>query len=298
MTRSTNHARHPRLLALDIDGTLLDSHGRLPGVVRDAVQCVAAGGVQVVLATGRSPWYGVAEIAQALGLGGTQLTMQGALAMDPRTGRIDRARPLDSAVYLDALELAGALDIEPVVATPAGHRAARPVAGVDFVERRPGANRLRIQRDLRTLADDHPMRVYLPTGPARHHAVRLAMAGRFLGRAAVVWSDLEGVELIAHGINKGEAIEWLAARRGIALADVAAVGDAWNDTEMLRVAGRSAAMGTAPDEVRAAADIVVPDSDDAGLVDALAWLYPELIGVVDRRTPQVVAGERLGVHEG
>jgi hydroxymethylpyrimidine pyrophosphatase-like HAD family hydrolase len=218
--------------------------------------------------------------------------MQGALAMDPATGRVERSCPLDPEIYLDALAVAEELAIEPVVATPFGHRATRLLSGIDFVQQGPGVSHFRVMPQLRDLALHHPMRVYLPTGPERHDAVRRTLARRFLGRAAVVWSDLEGVELMAHGVNKGAAIEWLASRRGIPLDAVAAVGDAWNDVEMLRVAGRSAVMSSAPDAVKEAAHVVVPPSGEGGVVDALAWFLPELLGVRDRASRPATAEAR------
>lgn len=69
---------------------------------------------------------------------------------------------------------------------------------------------------------------------------------------------------------------WLAAARGIDLDEVAGAGDAPNDVAMLRIAGRSAAMGGAPAEVRLAADIVVPSSDDDDVLDAFRWFFPDL----------------------
>lgn len=282
---SPGQAAPDRLLALDIDGTILDRQCSLRDVVRDAIRHVAAAGVHVVLATGRSPWHGVAGFAAQLGLVGPQITMQGALIHDPATGAIERARPLPPDVYREVLAFAEEQDLDPVVGTLDGHRATRPLPGVDFLPPVAASPTFRCVTDLAGLAEDElPMRVFLPTRPERHRRVRLAVTERFLGRAAVVWSDRTGVELLAAGTNKGEAIEWFAAARRIPLASVAAVGDAPNDTEMLRVAGRSAAMGSAPPEVRAAADVVVPASDLAGVVDALSWFYPDLVQVFGRRT--------------
>jgi hydroxymethylpyrimidine pyrophosphatase-like HAD family hydrolase len=76
------------------------------------------------------------------------------------------------------------------------------------------------------------MRVYLPTPPDVHRAVRRRARERFLGRAVVVWGDTSGVELPAPSVNKGEALAWLAATLGHALNETAATGDATNDTEM------------------------------------------------------------------
>ena len=152
---------------------------------------------------------------------------------------------------------------------------------------------------LEQLVDQGPIRIYLPTGSERHRAVRMAAAMRFAGHASIVWTDLAGLELLAPGTNKGEAVAWLAASRGIALDEVAAVGDAANDTEMLRVAGRSAAMGSAPGEVQAAADIVVPPAGEAGIIEALRWFFPDLIGParqpIGRSTARTIHAEALNV---
>ncbi len=267
----------PRLLALDIDGTLLDERGLLRPVVRDAVASVAASGVEIILATGRSPWDGVAEIAADLGLDGPQITMQGALISDPVTRGIRRLRALPPDVYLDAVAFARDLRLDPIATLLDGHRAERVAEDFDgFWLAHDGPGRLVGEPDLAALASETPIRLFLPTGPERHWSVRLAAAERFLGRAAVVWSDLSGIELLALGTNKGEAVTWFAAGRGIGLDEVAAAGDAANDKELLRLAGRSAAMGSATSDVRDAADITVRASDDDGLVDALRWFFPDL----------------------
>ena len=267
----------PRLLAIDIDGTLLDERGLLRPVARDAVRAVAATGVEVLLATGRSPWDGVAEIAADLGLDGPQITMQGALISDPATGRIRRLRALSPEVYLDAVAFARELRLDPIATLLDGHRAEHVADNVDgFWLAHDGPGRLVGEPDLTALASETPIRLFLPTGPERHWSVRLAAVERFRGRAAVVWSDLSGIELLAMGTNKGEAVAWFAAGRGITLDDVAAVGDAANDKELLRLAGHSAAMGSAAADVREAADITVRASSDNGLVDALRWFFPDL----------------------
>jgi hydroxymethylpyrimidine pyrophosphatase-like HAD family hydrolase len=92
----------------------------------------------------------------------------------------------------------------------------------------------------------------------------------------VVWSDGYGLEFLAPGTHKGAAVEWLAMQRGLTLDDVAAVGDQANDREMLTMAGRSAAMGGAPADIAACADIRVPPSSESGILDAFAWFFPDL----------------------
>lgn len=269
----------PRLLACDIDGTILDDRGILRPAVRHAIGTIAGSGVDVVLATGRSPWSGVADLAARLGLDGPQITMQGALLSVPATGEVHRLRALPPALYRDAIRFGDELGLDPLVALLDGHRAVRLRDGGElFVLPLVEGEHFWYVNDLERLVDQRPIRVFFPTDPERHLAVRRAAAARFGGRASIVWSDLTGFEVLAPGTHKGEAVAWLAASRGIGLDEVAAVGDAANDTEMLRVAGRSAAMGSAPGEVGACADIVVPASGDLGVLHAFAWFFPDLAG--------------------
>lgn len=267
----------PRLLALDIDGTLLDGTGRLRDVIRAGVSIVAASGVQVVLATGRSPWQGVREVAATLSLTGLQITTQGAVISDPVTGHLERVRWLTPDAYHEAVRFAERNDLHPLVGTLDGHIARRVPEGISFGPTAPTTSGgFRTVADLREAIVDRPIRVFLPT-PAQEHRDLRERARRWFGAdAAVVWSDLTGFEILAPSTDKGDAVRWLADARGIDLGAVAAVGDAANDTEMLSIVGRSAAMGAAPAEVQAAADIVVPSSDDDGLIVALADFFPDL----------------------
>jgi hydroxymethylpyrimidine pyrophosphatase-like HAD family hydrolase len=233
----------------------------------------------VVLATGRSPWRGVAALAEELDLVGPQITMQGALLSVPATGEVRRLRALPPALYRDAVRFADELGLDPVVALLDGHRAERlPEDGELFVSPLDDGSHFRYVNGLERVVEERPIRVFLPTGPERHGVVRRAAAARFASRASIVWSDLTGIEFLAPGTHKGEAVAWLASSRGVALDEVAAVGDAANDTQMLRCAGRSAAMGSAPLDVQACADVVVPTSGDLGVLDAFAWFFPDLAG--------------------
>jgi HAD superfamily hydrolase (TIGR01484 family) len=231
----------------------------------------------VVLATGRSPWAGIADLAGILGLAGPQVTMQGALLSVPATGEVHRLRALPPTTYLETIRFADELGLDPVVALLDGHRAERLPDGIElFVSPLVEGPSFRYVSDLARLASERPVRVFLPTSLERHRAVRLAAEARFGTRASIVWSDTTGVEILAPGTHKGEAVAWLAATLGLGLDEVAAVGDGPNDTQMLRLAGRSAAMISAPAELYVVADIVVPPSSESGVLDAFAWFFPDL----------------------
>ena len=203
--------------------------------------------------------------------------MQGALISVPASGEVHRLRALPPPLYRDAVGFADEQGLDPIVALLDGHRAERlPEAGDLFVTPMVDGQNFRYVSGLERLVEERPVRVFLPTGPERHEAVRRAAASRFGGRASLVWSDTSGIEILSWGTHKGEAVDWLASSCGITLDEVAAVGDAANDVEMLRRVGRSAAMGSAPPEVRACADIVVPPASELGVLDAFAWFFPDL----------------------
>ena len=90
----------------------------------------------------------------------------------------------------------------------------------------------------------------------------------FAGRADVTISHPRFLEFVAPGVSKGRAVRWLARRLGIPLGATLAVGDQWNDLEMLAEVGHGAAMPTAPAAVRAVARYVAPPLEDEGVAPA------------------------------
>jgi hydroxymethylpyrimidine pyrophosphatase-like HAD family hydrolase len=94
----------------------------------------------------------------------------------------------------------------------------------------------------------------------------------FAGRADATLSHPRFLEFVAPGVSKGKAVAWLAHRAGIPLSQVMAIGDAYNDLEMLSDAGHGAAMASAPPEVRLAARYIaapVEENGSAALIEQL-----------------------------
>jgi len=266
-----------RLLAIDLDGTLLDPSGLVRPVVRDAIATVREAGVTVLLATGRSP-MGARGVCLELGLSGPQISMNGAMFGSPITGDIEWARSLEPDEVREHLDFARAWELSPTlclldgfaVELPAG--AAAPIDLPHFVVE----SKLRVESSLDSVAGDAVIRTYFPTGPAIHTMVVRALQARFGSTASVVWADNLGVELLSKGTNKGRALATVARSMGIAREQTAAIGDGPNDLELLRVAGASAAMRNAPPNVSVEATFVVPTSAEDGVLEALRRFYPDL----------------------
>jgi Cof subfamily protein (haloacid dehalogenase superfamily) len=111
----------------------------------------------------------------------------------------------------------------------------------------------------------HPITKVLAVGePPLPNEMAAAAREAFQGRADVTISHPRFLEFVAPGVSKGRAIRWLARRLRIPLAQTLAIGDQWNDYEMLAEVGHGAAMPTAPDGVRAVARYVAPPVGEEG----------------------------------
>jgi hydroxymethylpyrimidine pyrophosphatase-like HAD family hydrolase len=111
------------------------------------------------------------------------------------------------------------------------------------------------------------------------HAVLDVARERFAGRAEVTISHPRFLEFLRPGVSKGAAVSWLARRAGVTLANVLAIGDQFNDLEMIAAAGHGAAMPHAPQPVRAAARYIAPPLADEGvaeLIERLVLVGPDV----------------------
>jgi hypothetical protein len=95
---------------------------------------------------------------------------------------------------------------------------------------------------------------------------------RFQGRADVTISHPKFLEFVAPGVSKGRAVRWLARRLKIPLGATLAIGDQWNDFEMLGEVGHGAAMPSAPAEVQAVARYIAPPLGEEGVARMIEWL--------------------------
>ena len=257
-----------RLIALDIDGTIIgDDHEvaeRTTAAVRRAMELDVA----VSLVTGRMVSSAM-RFAVDLGLTGPIVGYQGGLirAMplpdSRRLGKLLMHTPLPADAARSILEWTRARGLDPHV----NHlerfilRADDPKA--DDYSAFMGANAELVPDLLQAI--DHPVTKVLAVGepPIPTEVAPLARV-EFAGRADVTISHPRFLEFVAPGVSKGRAVRWLARRLRIPLAATLAIGDQWNDLEMLAEVGHGTAMPSAPPEVRAAARYVAPPLEADG----------------------------------
>ena len=257
-----------RLIALDIDGTIIGDDHEIAERTTAAVRGAMERDVAVSLVTGRMVSSAM-RFARDLGLSGPIVGYQGGLirAMplpdSRRLGKLLLHTPLPVDAARSILEWTRSHDLDPHV----NHlerfilRADDPKA--DDYSAFMGAH-AELVPDL-LAAIDHPVTKVLAVGepPIPTEMAPLARA-EFVGRADVTISHPRFLEFVAPGVSKGRAIRWLARRLHIPLSATLAIGDQWNDLEMLAEVGHGTAMPSAPAEVRAVARYVAPPLEDDG----------------------------------
>jgi 5-amino-6-(5-phospho-D-ribitylamino)uracil phosphatase len=253
----------PRLVALDIDGTVLHHDGSLPDGVARAIGSVVAAGIPVVPATGRS-WHGVRPLVDLLGLPpGWTVASNGAVVVTFPPERIVRAVTFDPRLVIERV---GALAPEALIAVEeigvgyrvSGHFPEGDLTGQMVVEHPE-------------LLGSRPVTRVIVRDPQRSDQEFIALAEQFGLHGVsyyVGWSAW--LDIAPDGVTKASALAEVAESLGVDQGDVLAIGDGRNDIEMLRWAGRGVAMGQAPPEVAAAADDVTDSVDADGLAHELA----------------------------
>lgn len=260
-----------RLVASDLDGTLLGPDGLASPRTLAMISACRAAGVHVVFVTGR-PVVWLDPVAEQTGHTGTAICANGALVYDAGSRRVLSSTALAPADALEAVaRLRRRLDgLAVAVETLAGFR-----REPGYVVRFDGGREVEVGELPDLLEPDPVVLKLLVRREAGTSEDLLAVARQELvGLAHPTHSSPESplIEISAVGVSKAVALAAHAASLGVAREDVVAFGDMPNDVEMLRWAGRGYAMaGGHPEAVAAAASTAPPCAEDgvAQVVEAL-----------------------------
>ena len=266
-----------RLIALDLDGTLLNSRKEVPQESIAAVRDAVAAGKTVVFDTGRAVTE-LPDITALLPEVRYAVFASGAGLYDIHEKKAFELRPISRKDAGAVLSLARSLDAMPQIVLPGSDviQASHMERLEDFhmgIYRPLYEKAMALVPDLFAFAEasrEPFLKINLyHADPEERIRTRARLEALDL---ALVYSEVSSLECSARDVDKGSGLERLCAVLGIPPAQCIAVGDADNDLPMLRAAGLGVAMGNAPEHIKTAADRVVDDLDHGGCIQAIRML--------------------------
>lgn len=252
----------PRLVALDVDGTLVNGRNEMTTAVRETVRGLREKDIEVVIATGRSV-PGVMDAADKLGFDhGYAIGSNGSLVFAYRPLEMLRAVTFDASEAVRSI-----LDRMPEVLVAVeevgvGYRVNRAFPSDEL------GGSITVQ-SVEDLIGEPVTRVIIRSPEHSTEEFREVVADLGLTDTNYYIGYTAWLDIAPMGTSKASGLDFLCEHLGIAQSDVLAVGDGNNDIEMLDWAGRGVAMGQALGDVIAAADDVTGSIDDDGVVDVL-----------------------------
>ena len=258
-----------RLVAVDLDGTLLDQERQLRPTTVEIIKTVAAQGVKFTIATGRL-YPSALPFARQLGLDVPIITYNGAMIKSSLSGEVIQHLTLTRDLAREALQLMANEDLyrflylEDCIYTDAA----------EYVQYSAALQvPIHLVEDLNPVLETNPTMVVFRAAQEKIPGLTEKLAANF-GEAVYVlnsWPDF--VELLHPQASKAKALARLAADLGIRREEIIAIGDGWNDVEMLEYAGLGVAVANAQAEVKARADLVTNGKHEEGVREVLARYF-------------------------
>lgn len=258
-----------QLIALDLDGTLLDPSGQITQATKDAIAQVRAKGIKVVLATGRSGQEAADFVRQA-GCDALAACLGGAILIDTSTQTHLRRWDMPQDSGRKALELCLNKEIElmifagdQIVLDPFSKQSQLTTFPYEVFHRTAV-----VTQDPLGYLEEHQLPLTKIHGDLNPPAYPLKELAALPGLELTSSNDHD-FELVPAGVSKGRTLALLSMMYGIPLDSCAAVGDSENDLSMLRAVGTPIAMGNASPIVKQTAVRVVADNAHDGVAQAI-----------------------------
>ena len=266
-----------RIIALDLDGTLLNSSKELTEENLRALEEAAGKGIEIVTATGRF-FDGMPDFIRDLPFLHYAIEINGAKVRDIRKNETIYTCEIP---WQRAVEIMEFLDTFPVIydCYQGGHGWMTRSLQEKSAEFAPSKHYLKMLLELRTPVDDLKaflterkqgvQKIQLFVREPELHSRLSRQLPELLPDIAVSSSVRNNIELNALHATKGEGLKHLAEYLGVDISGTMAMGDGSNDLSMVRMAGIGVAMENATDAVKAAADAVTSDNDSSGVAAAI-----------------------------
>jgi len=261
-----------KAIALDLDGTLLNSKKEISKRNKEVIQKAAEQGIKIILASGR-PIPGMRKIAHQLHLeevGGYVLAYNGGLIVDCKTGDVIRQVTVPEQYYGEIVHCANrhgvallTYDQDGIIATDAED---------PHVQLESRINHIPVKEvyPMEEVAKQNPPVKFLCVGDHKIlQEVKAQLDEKLKGAVNIFFSEPYFLEITPQGIEKASSLELLLGELGIERKHLVACGDGYNDIPMMRYAGLSVAMENGQDETKEWADYIAPLNDEDGVAVAI-----------------------------
>jgi Cof subfamily protein (haloacid dehalogenase superfamily) len=256
------------MVAIDLDGTLLNNSKQVSGQTVDAISCLTSRGVKVIIATARPP-RSVRQIYQQLKLDCFQINYNGALIWDEPKQEAVFHRPIAGALVREMIAHARALYADLLVSCEVMDRWYTDRHDPQYTTE---TGRL-FKPDVICPVDEFCQQPITKLMFLGHPELITALEPRineiYGDRVTTIRADDDLIQVMDNRVSKAVAVVKIAEFYGIPMQEVMAVGDAPNDVGMLQVAGVAVAMDNAHERVKQVAHWVAPSNNDHGVHAAL-----------------------------
>ncbi|MFJ9288737.1 Cof-type HAD-IIB family hydrolase [Bacillus halotolerans] len=283
-----------KLIATDLDGTLLNSKHQVSSENENALRQAQRDGIEVVVSTGRA-YFDVVTIFEPLGIKTWVISANGAVIHDPdgrlyHSETIDKKRAYDILSWLESENYYYEVFTDSAIYTPQNGRQLLDVELDRFKSANPKAD-LSVLMQAAEVQYSQSGFAYIDTFQELFEEDKQIDFYNILGFSffkekleagwqryqedkdlTLVSSADHNFELSSKKASKGQALERLAKRLNIPMKETAAVGDSLNDRSMLEAAGKGVAMGNAREDIKAIADAVTLTNDEHGVAHMIRHL--------------------------
>ena len=260
-----------RLLALDLDDTLLRSDLTISYQTRNAIKKAEAAGVIVVLASGRIP-AAMDQFAGLLGMHkktGYLICNNGTLIQESHTGKVVYEVRMDAETALTTFDLADAEGFPVQIYEDDIMYVSRHNEYTGYDQKLTGLRQVVVEH-FRAMVANGCHKLLIPGDPALLVPLESILRTYLEDSVTIFTSKPYFLELLPANTNKGTALEKVAGILGINQKDVMAIGDSMNDEAMLRWAGMGIAMANSDERIKNIADMVTTrDNDDDGVAEVI-----------------------------
>jgi len=261
-----------KMVVLDLDDTLLNKEHRISHQTIDTLELLKSRGVEIVVATGRMYCSALPYIKQ-LGLIGSMITYNGAYIKDVEKNEVIFHQPIELNIAKEILLEAEAADLYTNIYIDDKLYVKELGPESDLYEKISRVDAIPVGKLSEFISEVPTKLLIVEEDLDKNQHYRNLFKEKYRDSVEVTESKAFFIEFMAKDVSKGKAIKIVADNLNVNLKEIIAIGDSWNDIEMIKTAGLGIAMGNAPDGVKKHADMIADTHDNEGVSNILTEIY-------------------------